>query len=78
MLEDRKILKRLKAGDREALCLVYEKYKDSLRTIAASMLHDMCAADDVLHDVFVAFAQKARQLHIKSSLRRYLVPVVER
>jgi RNA polymerase sigma-70 factor (ECF subfamily) len=76
MLEDRRILKRLKAGDREALCLVYEKYKDSLRTIAASMLHDMCAADDVLHDVFVAFARKARQLHIKSSLRHYLITSV--
>jgi len=33
------------------------------------MLHDMGGAEDVLHDVFVAFAQKARQLQIKGSLR---------
>ncbi len=59
MLEDRKILRRLKHGDRETLCAVYEQHKDSLRTIAGSMLHDMGAAEDVLHDVFVAFAQKA-------------------
>ena len=76
MLEDRRILKRLKKGDRDALCTVYEEYKDSLRTIAGSMLHDMCAAEDILHDVFVAFAQKARQLHIKGSLRSYLITCV--
>ena len=76
MLEDRRILKRLKKGDREALRAVYEKYKDSLRTIAGSMLHDMCAAEDILHDVFVAFARKARQLRIKGSLRNYLITCV--
>ena len=76
MLEDRKLLKKLRKGDRDALWTVYEKYKDSLRTIAGSMLHDMCAAEDVLHDVFVSFAQKARQLHIKVSLRHYLITCV--
>ena len=76
MLEDRKILRKLKEGDRDALCIVYEKYKDSLRTIAGSMLHDMSAAEDILHDVFVAFAQKARHLQIKGSLRYYLVSCV--
>ena len=76
MLEDRKILKKLKKGDKDTLCLVYETYKDSLRTIAGSMLHDMCSAEDVLHDVFVTFAQKARQLHIKGSLRHYLITCV--
>jgi RNA polymerase sigma-70 factor (ECF subfamily) len=76
MSEDRKILKRLQKGDRDALRTVYEKHKDSLRTIAGSMLHDMGAAEDVLHDVFVAFAGKARQLHIKGSLRNYLIGCV--
>ncbi|MHC4742249.1 MAG: RNA polymerase sigma factor [Planctomycetota bacterium] len=76
MLEDRRILKRLKKGDREALRAVYEKYKDSLRTIAGSMLHDMGAGEDVLHDVFVAFARKARELQIKGSLRNYLIGCV--
>jgi RNA polymerase sigma-70 factor, ECF subfamily len=76
MLEDRKILRRLKNGDREALCAVYQEHKDRLRTIAGSMLHDRGAAEDVLHDVFVSFAQKARQLQIKSSLRHYLIRCV--
>lgn len=76
MFEDRNILKKLKKGDKDALCLVYETHKDSLRTIAGSMLRDRCAAEDVLHDVFVAFAQKARQLRITGSLRHYLITCV--
>ena len=76
MFEERRILRKLKNGDKNALCLVYETHKDSLRTIAGSMLHDMGAAEDVLQDVFVSFAQKVRQLHIKGSLRHYLIACV--
>ena len=76
MLKDRNILKRLRAGDRDALWAVYEKYKDPLQTIAGAMLRDSCAAEDVLHDVFVAFARNARRLQIKGSLRNYLTACV--
>ncbi len=76
MFEDRKILNKLRKGDKDAMSIVYETHKDSLRTIAGSMMQDRAAAEDVLHDVFVAFAQKARELHIKSSLRHYLIACV--
>jgi RNA polymerase sigma factor (sigma-70 family) len=76
MFEDRKILNKLRKGDKDAMSIVYETHKDSLRTIAGSMMQDRGAAEDVLHDVFVAFAQKARQHHIKSSLRHYLIACV--
>ncbi|UCC21706.1 MAG: sigma-70 family RNA polymerase sigma factor, partial [Planctomycetota bacterium] len=55
---------------------LYEKYKDSLRTIAGSMLHDTHATEDVLHDVFVAFAENARQLEVRTSLKNYLITCV--
>ncbi|MCP4452045.1 MAG: sigma-70 family RNA polymerase sigma factor [Planctomycetes bacterium] len=76
MFEDRKILKKLRKGDKDALCLVYETHKDSLRTIACSMTQDTYAAEGILHDVFVTFAQRARQHHIRSSLRHYLIACV--
>lgn len=76
MLEDRRLLWQLKRGDREALRSVYEKYKDHLLTVAASLLHDTGAAEDVLHDVFVSFAAGAGKLKIHSSLRKYLVTSV--
>ena len=56
MLEDKRLIWELKRGDREALRQIYMEYKDSLLTIAASLLHDSCAAEDVLHDVLVSFA----------------------
>ncbi|NQV35742.1 MAG: sigma-70 family RNA polymerase sigma factor, partial [Phycisphaeraceae bacterium] len=70
------ILRSLRKGDKDALCAVYETYKDCLRTIAGSMLHDGSAAEDVLHDVFVSFSQQARQIRIKSSLKHYLIASV--
>lgn len=76
MLEDKLLIWKLKRGNKEGLRLLYEKYKDSLRTIAGSMLHDTQAAEDVLHDVFVAFAENARQLQIRTSLKNYLTTCV--
>ncbi len=72
MLEERLLLWKLKHGDKDALRTVYEKYKDDLRTIAGSMLRDRCIAEDILHDVFVSFAQKVRELQINGSLKNYL------
>jgi len=76
MLEDKLLIWKLKRGNRDALRLLYEKYKDNLRTIAGSMLHDTHAAEDVLHDVFVAFAENARQLQINISVKNYLTTCV--
>ena len=69
MLEDKLLIWKLKRGDTNALRLLYEKYKDSLRTIAALMLHDTHLAEDILHDVFVSFAQNAEQLRIPTRLK---------
>ena len=76
MLEDKLLRWKLKRGNREALRLLYEKYKDNLRTIAGSMLHDTQAGEDVLHDIFVVFAENARQFNIRTSLKNYLTTCV--
>ncbi len=76
MLEDKRLIWELKRGDREALRQIYMEYKDSLLTIAASLLHDTCAAEDVLHDVFVSFAGGIGALQLRGSLRNYLIASV--
>ncbi len=76
MLEDKWLIWKLKHGNREALRLLYEKHKDSLRTIACSLLRDTHAAEDVLHDVFVMFAENTRQIQIRTSLKHYLTTCV--
>ena len=60
--EDRLLLRRLRQGDEDALGRIYEKYKDALLTIAVSLVGDLSAAEDCLHDAFVAFAGNAADL----------------
>ncbi len=76
MLEDERLISELSHGDKKALRRIYLKYKDNLLTIAASLLHDVSAAEDVLHDVFVSFAAGAGNIKPRVSLRNYLVASV--
>ena len=76
MLEDERLIWELKRGDKEALRQIYMKYKDNMLTIAASLLHDTYAAQDVLHDVFVSFAASVGRLELRVSLRNYLMASV--
>jgi RNA polymerase sigma-70 factor (ECF subfamily) len=76
MLEDKRLIWELKQGNKDALRQIYMEYKDTLLTIAASLLHDTYAAEDVLHDVFVSFAARAGKLELRVSLRSYLISSV--
>ena len=76
MLEDKRLIWELKQGNKDALRQIYMEYKDTLLTIAASLLHDTYAAEDVLHDVFVSFAGSAGKLELRVSLRSYLISSV--
>ena len=76
MLDDRHLILELKRGDKEPLRQIYMEYKDTLLTIANSLLHDACAAEDVLHDVFVSFAGTVGKLELRVSLRSYLISSV--
>lgn len=76
MAEDRHLLRRLRCGDQSALRRIYEDYKADLLMIATCILLDGGVAEDCLQDVFVTLAGKAPRLHIKSSLRAYLVTAV--
>jgi RNA polymerase sigma-70 factor (ECF subfamily) len=76
MLDDKHLIWELKQGNKDALRQIYMEYKDTLLTIAASLLHDTYAAEDVLHDVFVSFAGGVGKLELRVSLRSYLISSV--
>ncbi len=76
MLEDKQLIYRFKHGDRDALRQIYEKYKDAMYSIAYSLLNESAAAEDVLHDVVVAFARIAPSFHLYGSLKGYLITCV--
>jgi RNA polymerase sigma factor (sigma-70 family) len=55
--------------------LVYEKYKQELLALAQSLFNNSAAAEDVVHDVFMAFLQ-LRRFRLTGSLKGYLATCV--
>ncbi len=76
MLEDRLLKWKFRRGSRDALARIYEKYLDSMLTLAAGLLNDTSQAQDVVHDVFVSFAKSAPGFRLRGSLSGYLATSV--
>lgn len=53
LAEDRVLIWRSKRGDQQAFDRIYDKYLDTLLTVALSLLGDMGQAEDAVQDVFV-------------------------
>ncbi len=76
MLEDRRLLWRLRHGDKDALRRIYEKYEGDLVTLAAHLLHDPATAEDVVQDVFISLVRTVPKLRLRRTLRAYLATAV--
>lgn len=76
MLEDEVLKWKFKRGSDEALTRVYEKYLGPMLTLAMGLLNDASAAEDVVQDVFVSFAQSRRTFRPRGSLSGYLATSV--
>ena len=72
MIEDRLLIWRCKQGSRSAFRRIYEKYEGDLRTLAANLLDDKTAAEDVVHDVFISLLRVMDKFELRSSLAGYL------
>jgi len=76
MIEDKLLIWRFKRGSSDALCRIYNKYKDNLLRLASALLNDTSAAEDIVHDCFVSFAQSAEKLKLNGNLKSYLATCV--
>jgi len=76
MVEDKILIWRFKRGSREALQRIYEKYVVYLVTLATALLNDVSTAEDIVHDVFVSFAQSGERFRLEGSLKAYLATCV--
>ncbi len=76
MIEDKLLIWRFKRGSSDALCRIYKKYKDNLLRLASALLNDTTAAEDIVHDFFVSFAQSPEKLKLNGSLKSYLATCV--
>jgi len=76
MVEDQLLKWKLRRGSKEALAQVYQKYIDSMLTLAVGLLNNRATAEDVVQDVFLSFARSAGELRLQGSLRSYLMTAV--
>ena len=76
MIEDKLLIWKFKCGSSKALCRIYEKYKDNLLRLACALSNDATAAEDIVHDCFVSFAQSAEKLKLNGNLKGYLAKSV--
>ena len=71
-MEDKLLVLKCKRRERQALRCIYEKYRDDLLILAIALLNDVNAAEDVVHDVFVAFAVSIDRFKLTGTLKAYL------
>ncbi len=76
MLEDKLLIWKFKCGSTEALCRIYDKYRSHLLKISTALINDKSAAEDVVHDVIVAFARSAQSIRIGGNLKSFLATCV--
>ena len=76
MIEDRLLIWKFKHGRKDALRRIYEIHRVYLLTLATALLNDVNTAEDVVHDLFVSFAQSGEKLKLDGSLKWYLATCV--
>jgi len=72
-MEDKLHVLKCKRGSTEALARIYEKYKTDMLVLAMALLNDKSAAEDVMHDVFLTFAENIEKFSLTGSLKGYLL-----
>ncbi len=75
-MEDKLLVLRCKRGSKDALGRIYEKYKRDALILAIALLNNTSAAEDVVHDVFLSFAQAIEKFGLTGSLKGYLLTCV--
>lgn len=64
MVEDKLLIFGFKQGNRESLRQIYDKYKIELLKLAVVLIGNRNMAEDIVHDVFVKFAESADRIKL--------------
>lgn len=68
-------LRDLAQGDAAALCDVYRRHHSSVRAFAGRLLGDRDAAEDLVHDVFVALPKAVSRFRGECSFEGFLISI---
>jgi RNA polymerase sigma-70 factor (ECF subfamily) len=66
---------RLGLGDRAAVAEAYDAHHSAVRAFAKRLVGEVAAAEDLVHEVFVALPQAIRGYRGEASLRTFLISV---
>jgi RNA polymerase sigma-70 factor (ECF subfamily) len=69
------LVARLRAGDRAAVEMVYVAHHAAIRGFARRLVGDAAAAEDIVHETFVALPRAIRRFRGEGSLRAFLIGV---
>ena len=75
-MKDKLLIWKLRYGNKDALCGIYDKYRDDLVRIAAGLLNDISTAEDIVQEVFLMLVRSADKYEIRKSLKAYLTTCV--
>lgn len=76
--EDRQIISRIAAGDRQALAELYTRYRQVMFAFLLHLTTDRGLAEEILQDTLVAVWQCARSFEGRSSLQTWLLGIARR
>jgi RNA polymerase sigma-70 factor (ECF subfamily) len=69
------LVARLALGDRSAVAEAYDAHHSAVRAFAKRLVGEVAAAEDLVHEVFVALPQAIRGYRGEASLRTFLISV---
>lgn len=75
-MEDKLLIWKLNRGGKKVLCRIYEKYRDDLVRIAAGLIGDIPAAEDMVQEVFLKMVHNSQKFRITKNLKGYLITCV--
>ena len=70
------LISRCKAGERQALDLLYQEYKPQLLNICKQYTNDDSVAEDLLHDAFVVILTSLDKLRSDDKLESWMTSIV--
>ena len=70
------LINRCKAGERQALHLLYQQYKPKLLNICSHYTKDQDVAEDLLHDAFVIILTSLEKLENPEKLESWMATIV--
>ena len=73
--DEQDLVARLVSSDPSAVGEVYDQHHRAVRAFASRLVGDASAAEDLVHEVFVALPRAMRGYRFESSLRTFLISI---